>query len=237
MTGQGTATMLSENGVFPIKEPKQMRAPLSKILPLFVFLMMPLMAVPAQAADTARATAFIQKLGDSAIGILADKSLPEEQASKKFRDILHDNFDLNMLGKFALGPTTWKGLNEKQKEEYMRLFETLVVGIYSDRFKTYSGETFMAGTAKSESATDSYVTSFIVKPDSGTPPTQVDWRVRETGGSHRIIDVIVEGVSMSVTKRSEFSAAISQQGGDFNAFLELLRAKVKEGDTSIQNGN
>jgi phospholipid transport system substrate-binding protein len=229
MAGQGIGRVLSENSVFP-KEPKQMRAPLSKILSLFVFLVLPLVAAPVHAANTASATAFIQKLGDSAIAILADKNMPEEQASKKFRDILHNSFDLNMLGKFALGPTTWKGLNDKQRTEYMNLFETLVVGIYSDRFKTYSGETFKAGTAKSESATDSYVTSFIVKPDSGTPPTQVDWRVREQGGSHKIIDVIVEGVSMSVTKRSEFAAAISQQGGDFNAFLELLREKVKSNE-------
>lgn len=204
-----------------------MRAPLSKILALFVFLMLPLAVVPAHAADTARASAFVQKLGNDAVAILADKSLPEEQAGKKFRDILHNNFDLNMLGKFALGPTTWKGLNQKQKDEYMNLFETLVVGIYSDRFKTYNGETFKAGTAKSETATDAYVTSFIVKPDSGIQPTQVDWRVRDSGGSMKIIDVIVEGVSMSVTKRSEFAAALSQEGGDFNAFLELLRQKVK----------
>jgi phospholipid transport system substrate-binding protein len=219
--------MLSKIGVFHLKEPKQMRAPLSRILALFVFVILPLAAVPAHAADTARATAFIQKLGNDAIGILADKSLPEDQAAKKFQAMLHNNFDLNLLGRFALGPTTWKGLNEKQKQEYMNLFETLVVGIYSDRFKTYSGETFKAGVAKSETATDSYVTSFIVKPEAGTPPTQVDWRVRDSGGSLKIIDVIVEGVSMSVTKRSEFSAAISQQGGDFNAFLELLREKVK----------
>jgi len=33
-------------------------------------------------------------------------------------------------------------------------------------------------------------------------------------------------VSMSVSKRSEFSSAIQQNGGDFNAFLEMLRQKV-----------
>jgi phospholipid transport system substrate-binding protein len=200
-----------------------------------VLLLVPFFASPAQAdnAQAQRASAFIQKLGDGAIGILADKAMPADEAAKRFRNMLHENFDLNLLGKFALGPTTWKSLNPQQQGEYLKLFEALVVEIYAERFKTYNGEVFKAGQAHAENSTDSYVTSTIAKP--GEEGVQVDWRVREGGAHPRIIDVIVEGVSMSVTKRSEFASAIQQQGGDFNAFLELLRQKVNQGDTSVQD--
>ncbi|MBI3419146.1 MAG: ABC transporter substrate-binding protein [Proteobacteria bacterium] len=214
-----------------------MRAPrFSKIVFAFL-LILPFLALPAHATEqTQRALSFISKLGNSAIGILADKSIPQEEASRRFRAMLHDDFDLNLLGKFALGPTHWRALNPQQKQEYMKLFERLVVDIYSDRFKTYNGETFKAGTAHAESATDSYVTSFIVSPGGGQP-IQVDWRVRDYGDRRQVIDVIVEGVSMSITKRSEFASAIQQQGGDYSAFLELLRAKVNSGDTTVQDGD
>ncbi len=192
-------------------------------------------AMPAHAQQEQRATQFIQNLGNNAIGILANQSLPADEAARRFRKMLHDNFDLNLLGKFALGANTWRSLNEQQRQEYSKLFEQLVVDIYSDRFKTYSGESFKVGQARAENGTDTYVTSFIVKPQASAQPVQVDWRVRDSGGRPRIIDVIVEGVSMSVSKRSEFSAAIQQQGGDFNAFLELLRQKVNEGKTGMND--
>ena len=49
----------------------------------------------------------------------------------------------------------------------------------------------------------------------GGPPLKVDWRVRERDdGGLVAIDVIVEGVSLIVTQRSEFAAVIERQGMD-----------------------
>src|ERR1051326_5533598 len=92
---------------------------------------------PAKAADTQRASAFIQHLGSQAISILADKSMPEEESARRFRSMLHNDFDLNLLGRFALGANAWRAATPQQRQEYLKLFEELVVDIYSDRFKTY----------------------------------------------------------------------------------------------------
>ena len=48
-------------------------------------------------------------------------------------------------------------------------------------------------------------------------------RVRERGGSMKILDVIVEGVSMSVTQRSDFSSVIQRGGGNVDVLLDHLR--------------
>ena len=50
---------------------------------------------------------------------------------------------------------------------------------------------------------DSMVESWIA--GSGEP-IRVDWRVRETPAGKRIVDVVIAGVSMLVTQRSEFAA-------------------------------
>lgn len=195
---------------------------------LVLFVVM--LAAPAL-ADTDGAGKFVQGLGDKAVGTLANKALSSEQQSKVFRDMLHNSFDLDLLGKFALGPANWKAATSEQKQEYLKLFERLVVQIYSDRFKLYSGEKFKVTSTKAEDERDSYVTSDIIKTDPAAAPTQVDWRVRNKGGRYQVIDVIVEGVSMSVTQRSEFSSVIQKNGGDIKEFLDVLRQRV-ENDTA-----
>lgn len=190
-----------------------------------VFLVAGALALPAH-ADADGASKFVQGLGDKAVGTLANKSLSAEQQSKVFRDMLHNSFDLDLLGKFALGPNNWKSSTPEQKQEYLKLFEKLVVQIYSDRFKLYSGEKFKVTSAKAEDDRDSYVTSDILRTDPSAAPTQVDWRVRNKGGRYQVIDVIVEGVSMSVTQRSEFAAVIQKNGGDIKEFLDVLRQRV-----------
>ena len=58
------------------------------------------------------------------------------------------------------------------------------------------------------------------------PPLECDWRVRQRDGKLRIIDVMVEGVSMAVTQRSEFSAVIKSRG--FDGLLSALRARTNK---------
>jgi len=52
---------------------------------------------------------------------------------------------------------------------------------------------------------------------------KVDWRVRNSNGTLQIIDVVIEGVSMSLTQRSDFSSVIQRGGGNVEALLEHLR--------------
>jgi phospholipid transport system substrate-binding protein len=184
-------------------------------------------ALPAYArADQAEnAHKFIQGLGDKAISILSDKSVTQEAAGKTFHDMLVRDFDLDLLGKFAIGPNNWKSATPSQRQEYLKLFEKLVVQIYSDRFSLYNGETWKVVDSKAEDERDSYVTGTIIKPN-GSPPVKVDWRVRNKGGRQQVIDVIVEGVSMTVTQRSEFAAVIQKSGGDIGAFLKTLADRV-----------
>ena len=58
------------------------------------------------------------------------------------------------------------------------------------------------------------------------PPLAVDWRVRELDDNSLVaIDVIVEGVSLIVTQRSEFGAVVERQGMD--GLLTELRLRAE----------
>lgn len=168
---------------------------------------------------------FVDGLGNRAVKILADKGMNGEQKNGEFRKMLNDSFDLTTIGRFVIG-RTWYSATPEQQAEYMRLFEKLVVSIYSDRFNLYKGEQFKAVNARAEGERDIIVNSNIASP--GNPrPIDVEWRVRNNRGKMAIIDVIVEGVSMSVTQRQEYMAVIQRNGGAIDPLLDMMRQRLE----------
>ncbi len=179
----------------------------------------------AEAAPTSQAAAkFVQSLGDRAIATLADPKNSKDQAKVVFRDLLNQNFDINTISRFVLG-RYWNIATDAQKKEYQALFEQMIVEVYAERFSQYAGESFKVGGAQASGENDAVVSSQVLRPDG--PPVNVSWRVRNKDGGFKIIDVIVENVSMSVTQRSEFASVIDSNGGKFDALLDALRQRIQ----------
>lgn len=170
--------------------------------------------------DGEKARATIDKMGKKAISFLRNDDLSLAGKEKKFRKLLHASFDMGTIGRFALG-RNWKVATEAQKKEYQRLFENLVVKVYSSRFNDYKGQGFDVVSFRETGKKDITVTSYIV-PATGSK-IQIDWRVRNKNGQYKVIDVIIEGVSMSVTQRSDFASVIQRGGGNVEVLLAHLR--------------
>jgi phospholipid transport system substrate-binding protein len=189
-------------------------------------------AAKAEAPPTAAAEAFVDTMGQKAIQNLADnkaKGGTKDDLVASFRGMLQTNFDLPTIARFALG-RYWRVATPDQQQEYLKLFEDMILGIYSDRFAMYSGETFKTSGAQIISDRDTLVTSEI-KKDGG--PLKVEWRVRaKEDGSFRVLDVIVEGVSMSISQRDDFAAVIQRSGGKIEGLLAEMKKRVSTGDTT-----
>ncbi len=172
---------------------------------------------------------FIQSLGDRAIAVIANKTITTTQRSDKFRQILQDSFDLMTIGRFVIG-RSWNTATPAQQQEYMKLFEALVIKSYGDRLTLYTGEGFQVASVRPESEKDYIVGSQITHPD-GSQPTTIDWRVRQRNGKFGVIDVVVEGVSLSVTQRQEYAAVIQRNGGQIDGLLALMRQQLQTPST------
>jgi phospholipid transport system substrate-binding protein len=201
-----------------------------RVLPaLIVFLLAALPALAQPQADAVKAAdtpqgQFIQNLGNRAVAILADKTLGREEQQQQFREMLRTHFDLMTIGRFVIG-RTWNSATPQQQQDYSRLFEELVIKSYSDQFALYAGEGFKVANVRAEGERDSIVNSVITHPD-GSPDTSVDWRIRDKNGKLGIIDVVVEGISMSVTQRQDYSSVIQRNGGNIDALLDLMRQRL-----------
>lgn len=173
---------------------------------------------PAAADD---ATAFIENLGEKALTSLTTKDLNQAEREKRVRSLLRSYFDVDTIARFTLG-TNWRNATDAQKSEYIKLFEKMIVTTYAQRFSEYEGQELKVGKATKASDRDTVVSSQIIQ--QGGPPISVEWRVRNRNGQMKIIDVLVEGISMSVTQRSDFASVI--QNGGIDALLASLRART-----------
>jgi len=181
-----------------------------------------LVAAPASADDAnPAASAFMQTLGSKAIKELTDPAIPQADRQARFRALLDDHFDMGAIAKFTLG-RYWRTATEEQRTEFRKLFEDFLVQSYSTRFSDYHGEKFeVAGSSPADSGAI-VVHSKIDMPSS--EDVRVDWHLRPTDNGFAITDIVVEGVSMAVTQRSEFASVIQSRGG-VAGLLEALRTK------------
>ncbi len=180
-------------------------------------------AQPAAATGDASpaAIAFIQELGNDAIKDLTDPAIPQSEREARFRRLLVDRFDMAAISKFVLG-RYWRSTNEAQRVEFQQLLVDFIVSSYSVRFSEYLGEGVKVTGSSAEDSGTILVRSKIDMPSS--EDIRVDWRLRHADGNFAIVDIIVEGVSMGVTQRSEFASMIHDRGG-VNSLIEALRTK------------
>lgn len=175
---------------------------------------------PSQALDPQKAKSFVQDLGSQAINTLTSGTLSDGELKQKFRSLLEKGFDVKAIGKFSLGKY-WRQVTPAQQQEFIELFQKQLETAYAARFKEYKGVQFDVQGARAEADGGVVVSSTLQKP--GGPKTKVDWKIY--GESPKIFDVIVEGVSMGISKRDDYASSIQQNGGDINRFLGALRGR------------
>jgi len=170
------------------------------------------------------AKGFITGLAEEAIASLTVTDIAQDERRKRFRRMLHDYFAFEGIAKWVLG-RYWRRASKAERDEYLNLFEELMVVTYADRFERYSGETLSVLKAEVRGGKDALVHSRLIRP-GGLKPVDVAWRVRRKGDDFRIVDVMVEGLSMGLTQQKEFASVIRQNGGKVKSLLDELRKRL-----------
>lgn len=165
---------------------------------------------------------FIDEMATQAIAFLGDSSMSDSAKQDRFKKLLNDSFDMKTIGRFALG-RYWRESTPDQRSEYQKLFNDMIIEVYSKRFAEYKGQGFKTTGVRTDSESDTIVSSVVIPQDG--PEIDVDWRVRYKDGRYKVVDIIVEGVSMSVTQRSDFSSVIQRGGGNVQVLLAHLRGQ------------
>jgi phospholipid transport system substrate-binding protein len=175
------------------------------------------------AVSTGDAEKFINGLGADAIGSLTGSNLSSADREARFDGLLKANFDMPGISKFVLG-RYWKIATPDQQAEFAQLLEKLLTQSYAKAFAQYSGQKFAVTGARSNDDGSTIVNSTINQPNGDI--IRLDWRVEDEAGKPTITDLLVEGVSLRTTHRSDFASAIQSNGGTVKGLLDALRQKV-----------
>lgn len=170
---------------------------------------------------------FIQRLGDRTVAILKAGSSPQQKL-KELKQVLNEATDLPVIGRLIMGQY-WRQASEAQQQEYLKLFDGLVMQAMAERFSWYSGETFKITESSKIDDRDSFVRTQIIRP-TGEPPIAVDWRVRQTDQGHILIDIVAEGISLVQTQRNEVYEIAGQSGID--GLLQEMRNRLAKRDAA-----
>jgi len=183
-------------------------------------------SLSAQAAANG-AEDFIRAMGNRAVATVNAHDMAGGTRAKRFSAIFREAFAVPVIGRFVLGQY-WRRATDAERQEYLKVFTDYVVQTYANRFSGASGVTFKVGSAKDLNANEALVPSDIVRP-GGQPPVAVQWRVKQVDRGYKIVDVIVDGVSMLISQRDEFASIISRSGGKVAGLIEALRERTGQG--------
>ncbi len=171
-----------------------------------------------------KAKAFMTDIGEKVITLLTDESIPQQDKAAQFQDILETKFNIKSIGKFVLG-RYWKQASAQEKQEFLALFKAATVAIYAARFKGHTSEKFEVIGSRREKDGGVTVLTRIVRPNGQI--ILVDWKIFEKKGKMQIYDVILEGISMSITQRSEYASVIQNGGGKIQSLITALGQKLQ----------
>ena len=163
-------------------------------------------AEPQRAADP---KGFIDGLGADVLAIIKQPNISEQDRKQKFRELFNAHFDVPTIGRFVVG-RYWNRASSDEQTQYLDVFRNYVAAIYAAQFANYQGERFRTTGTRPVGEGENLVKSQIER-DNG-PPIDVEFRVKGAAGAWKIDDVTVEGVSLIVTKRDEFSSVLAQEG-------------------------
>jgi len=159
---------------------------------------------------------------ERALNALNDPSSKGEERRQKVKRIVDPYFDYQEMAKRSLGPT-WGKLNASQRHEFVQIFSQLLEASYSDKIEKYAQRVKIDYTGEILDGQYAEVRTVVVKANDRIP---LNYRLMNEGGTWKVYDVIIEGVSLVSNYRSQFSRIIHESG--YAELVKRLKTKVSE---------
>jgi phospholipid transport system substrate-binding protein len=171
--------------------------------------------------DTA-AGAFLESLTHDVFAKLTDPSLSQTEKERDLRSLFRQNFDVPAVSRFVLGKH-WRKASTAERQDFVDAFEEMNSRQFLAMVGKFSEEMFSVIKVQQDAAKPSL--SFVstkIGQSEGEPISAV-WRIRNNDGQYKILDIVVEGVSMAITLRHEYGTVVKTDGVD--GLIAIMREK------------
>jgi phospholipid transport system substrate-binding protein len=177
---------------------------------MFLLLSLAATALPASQAASDPAASQIELLDHALLDSMrAGPALNASDRYQKLAPAVEHAFDLPAMTAFAVG-SAWSTFTPAQQQATIAAFTRLTISSYTHNFRTFAGEQFEVDPNVAVRGADRIVQSRLLPPHD--PPVSLVYRMRESAGAWKIIDVYYGAISQLTTRRSDFSASLAAGG-------------------------
>ena len=181
-------------------------------------------ARPSAAADGPRD--IVQRMTDAALKVLGDNGLSSDEKRHRLEDIASAQMDFDTMSRLVLA-RNWSRFTPEQQADFVKLFRDHLSLTYGRNIENYHNERVEVVGDRDEGRGDWTVKTKILR-GGGAQDILVDYRLREENGVWKIIDVVIERVSLVANFRSQFQDLVSQGGPQ--KVLDVLHDKNARGE-------
>ena len=175
--------------------------------------------------DATGAEKFVKNMTNEGIEQIINANVSKAEKQKRFKKLFNDALDLDFIGKYVIG-RYWKTATPQQKTDFINTYRELNTKVWSERFDEFKGKQFeFKGTTPSNSDGQIFVNT-IVPMEQGEPASVV-WRVKQNNNTFKIVDIIIEKVSLTMANRNEYTAFIKNNNNNIDALIANLKTKLK----------
>lgn len=193
-----------------------------------VLLAAPAIPVAATAQPGDPAGAPIAALDDGLLAIMkGGKAMGFAGRAARIGPVVDRAFDIPLMTRLSVGPA-WTTTAPADQTALVAAIRKLTIAQYAGNFDGWSGESFRIAPQVETRGSDKLVRTTLAKPKSDA--TAIAYRLRESGGQWKIIDVFYQNsVSQLATRRSDFASVLGKSGAKaLVAHLDQLSAKAAD---------
>jgi phospholipid transport system substrate-binding protein len=128
--------------------------------------------------------------------------------------------DVPTIARSALGVAA-RGASKGQMSAFTKAFQGYISRKYGRRFREFIGGTIEVTDAR---AIKSYYEVISVATLRGESPFDLRWHVSDKSGQNRFFNIIIEGVNMLASERTEIGALLDRRGGDIDGLIADLNS-------------
>lgn len=178
----------------------------------------PLLPTRAFALNDAQAKALVDKVvGDINRVISSGRSLSGMIA--EFEKIFRKYGDVNIIASSTLGPD-YKRMNASQRKAYVQAFRGYVSRKYGKRFNEFVGGRIEVKSSRAVKSWHEVKSTVYLK---GEAPFEVLFLVSDRSGKDLFFDMVIEGISLRLSERTEIGSMLDRRNGNIDALIADLR--------------
>ena len=178
-----------------------------------------LAAMPAAALNVDQAKTLIGKaVGDINAIISSGKS--EAQMFPAFEKLFSQYADVPTIARSALGVAA-RSASAGQMKAFTKAFQVYISRKYGRRFREFIGGKIEVTDARTVKSYYEVISTAYLKGES---PFEVRWHVSDKSGRNLFFNIIIEGVNMLASERTEIGAMLDKRKGNIDALIEDLKS-------------